>query len=205
MPKKLSLYKSVKTERGWRYCKAAFHSNAKVKSNIVLDDGVEEKHVEGAYFTLSDNQWIAFGDNAFDAQRELMAMNAQREFQRLRQNPQQRESSVHRVSNGRKLIREEIERYLEGLVAAKRPAKSVRMNRNFLNAFADLATKHYADEYGRDDVIAFRNDLLSKGYAHKYIDTQMDFVLTFFKHYLKRPIVMERGDRLRLAVNPPEP
>jgi hypothetical protein len=25
MPKKLSLYKSVKTERGWRYCKAAFH------------------------------------------------------------------------------------------------------------------------------------------------------------------------------------
>ena len=51
MPKKLSLYKSVKTGRGWRYCKAAFHSNAKVKPNIVLVDGVEEKHAEGAYFT----------------------------------------------------------------------------------------------------------------------------------------------------------
>jgi hypothetical protein len=36
MPKKLSLYKSVKTKRGWRYCKAAFHSNAKVKPNIVV-------------------------------------------------------------------------------------------------------------------------------------------------------------------------
>ena len=135
MPKKLSLYKSVKTERGWRYCKAAFHSNAKVKPNIVLVDGVEEKHAEGSYFTLSDNQWVALGDDALDAQRKLMAMNAQREFQRLSQNPQQRESPVPAVSNGRKLICEEIERYLEGLVAAKRPAKSVRMNRNFLNAF----------------------------------------------------------------------
>jgi len=205
MPKKLSLYKSVKTERGWRYCKAAFHSNAKVKPNIVLVDGVEEKHAEGSYFTLSDNQWVALGDDALDAQRELMAMNAQREFQRLSQNPQQCESPVPAVSNGRKLICEEIERYLEGLVAAKRPAKSVRMNRNFLNAFTDLAKKQYTDEYGRDDVIAFRNNLLSKGYEHKYIDTQMDFVLTFFKHHLKRPIVMDRGDRLKLAANPPEP
>ena len=149
MPKKLSLYKSVKTERGWRYCKAAFHSNAKVKPNIVLVNDVEEKHAEGSYFTLSDNQWVALGDDALDAQRELMAMNAQREFQRLSQNPQQRESPVPAVSNGRKLICEEIERYLEGLVAAKRPAKSVRMNRNFLNAFADLAKKQYTDEYGR--------------------------------------------------------
>jgi hypothetical protein len=197
MPKKLSLYKSVKTDRGWRYCKAALHNNAKVKPNIVLVDGVEERHMEGAYFTLSDNQWVALGDDALDAQRKLMAMNARREFQRLSQNPQKRDSSVRAVSNDRKFIRTEIERYLEGLVAAKRPAKSVRMNRNFLNAFADLAQKQYEDEYGRNDMIAFRNDLLSKGYGHKYIDTQMDVVLTFFKRHLKNPIVMERGDRLK--------
>lgn len=68
-----------------------------------------------------------------------------------------------------------------------------------------LRIKRYVDEYGRDDVIAFRNDLLSRGYKHKYIDTQMDFVLTFFKHHLKSPNVMERGDQLRFAANPPEP
>ena len=185
--------------------KAAFHSNAKVKANIVLVGSVEEKRAEGSYFTLSDDHWVALGDDALDAQRKLMATNAQREFQRLSQNPKQRESPVSAVSNGRELIREEIERYLEGLVAAKRPAKSARMNRNFLNAFVDLAKKQYTDEYGRDDVIGFRNDLLSKEYEHKYIDTQMDFVLPFFKHRLKRPIVMERGDRLKVAANPPEP
>lgn len=62
---------SVKTKRGWEpYCKAAFHSNAKVKPNIVLVDGVEEKHAEGSYFTLSDDQWVALGDDALDAQRK---------------------------------------------------------------------------------------------------------------------------------------
>ena len=79
------------------------------------------------------------------------------------------------------------------------------MNRNFLNAFANLIGKEYADEYNRDDVIKFRNDLLDKGYERKYIDTQMDFVLTFFRHWIKLPIQMERGDRLEYAANPPEP
>jgi len=36
-----------------------FHSNAKVKPNIVLVNDVEEKHAEGSHFTLSDNQWVA--------------------------------------------------------------------------------------------------------------------------------------------------
>ena len=91
------------------------------------------------------------------------------------------------------------------MVASKRPGKSVRMNRNFLNAFANLISKGYSDEYNRNDVIKFRNDLLDKDYERKYIDTQMDFVLTFFRHWLKLPIQMERGDRLEYATNPPEP
>jgi integrase/recombinase XerD len=49
------------------------------------------------------------------------------------------------------------------------------------------------------------NHLLDKGYERKYIDTQMDFVLTFFRHWVKVPIQMERGDRLEYATNPPEP
>jgi integrase len=205
MPKKLSLYKSIKTERGWRYCKAAFHPNAKVKPNIVIVDGQEERHSEGAYFTLSDEKWVALGEDALDAQRKLMTMNARREYERLSQRPQQSESAVPAGSGERRLIRDEIERYLEGLVAARRPAKSVRMNRNFLNAFADLTKKQYTDEHCRNDVLKFRNELLAKDYAPKYIDTQLDFILTFFKHHLKTPIVMDRGDRLKIATNPPEP
>ena|SRR5215472_2464594 len=32
---KLSIYKYVRTDKGWRYCKAAFHLNGKIKSNVV--------------------------------------------------------------------------------------------------------------------------------------------------------------------------
>jgi hypothetical protein len=38
----------VRTKRGWHDCKTAFHSNAKVKPNIVVVNGVEEKHIEGS-------------------------------------------------------------------------------------------------------------------------------------------------------------
>jgi hypothetical protein len=64
------------------------------------------------------------------------------------------------------------------------------MNRNFLNAFANLISKEYGAEYNRDDVIKFHNDLLDKDYEREYIDTQMDFVLTFFRHWLKSPDVL---------------
>jgi hypothetical protein len=47
---KLSIYKYVRTDKGWRYCKAAFHPNGKIKPNVVVVGGVEEKHTEGRYF-----------------------------------------------------------------------------------------------------------------------------------------------------------
>ena len=64
------------------------------------------------------------------------------------------------VVNGRKKVKDEISKYLEAMVASKRPGKSVCMNRNFLNAFTNFIGKEYADEYNRDDVIKFRNSLL---------------------------------------------
>ena len=47
---KLTIYKYVRTGKGWRYCKAAFHPNGKIKPNVVAVSGVEEKHTEGRYF-----------------------------------------------------------------------------------------------------------------------------------------------------------
>jgi len=43
---KLTIYKYVRTDKRWRYCKAAFHPNGKIKSNVVVVRGVEEKHTE---------------------------------------------------------------------------------------------------------------------------------------------------------------
>jgi hypothetical protein len=40
-----------------------FHPNGKIKPNIVLVRGKEEKHAEGSYFLNYNNQWIAVGDS----------------------------------------------------------------------------------------------------------------------------------------------
>jgi hypothetical protein len=46
---KLTIYKYVRTGKGWRYCKAAFYPNGKIKPNVVLVGDAEEKHPEGSY------------------------------------------------------------------------------------------------------------------------------------------------------------
>lgn len=47
---------------------------------------------------------------------------------------------------------------------------------------------------GETTFLAFRNRLLEERYGHKYIDTQINTVITFFKRWLKIPICMEQKD-----------
>jgi hypothetical protein len=80
---RLSIYKYVRTDKGWRYCKAAFHPNGKIKPNVVLVSGVEEKHAEGRYFLNFNNHWIDAGENALEAQRQRLLRLNQVEYERL--------------------------------------------------------------------------------------------------------------------------
>jgi hypothetical protein len=80
MATKFSVYKHCKTDAGWRYCKAAFYPNGKIKPNIVLVRTKEEKHTEGSYFLNHLNQGIAVGDDALEAQRDRMLKLNQLEY-----------------------------------------------------------------------------------------------------------------------------
>jgi integrase len=211
---KYTLYKYVKLSRGkWRYCRATRYKNHTIKPNTVMVGEKEEVHSEGDYYIAHGDQWINVGPDALEAQRQQHRLLAGGVTVRVPEPDTGKFKLVtiasaqpqEQIANGRKKVKDEFSKYLDDMVASKRPGKSVRMNRKFLNAFANLIGKEYADEYKREDVIKFRNDLLNDGYARKYIDTQMNFVLTFFRHWLKMPIEMERGDRLEYAANPPEP
>ena len=54
---RFSIYKCVKTDRGWGYCPPAISSNNKLKPNVVIVGGKDETHPEGAYFLNVDGQW----------------------------------------------------------------------------------------------------------------------------------------------------
>jgi len=65
-----TLYKPVQLSASkWRYPKAAFHSNGKIKPHYVIVGGEEEKH-EGDYFLAHDGKWIPVGDDPLEAQRK---------------------------------------------------------------------------------------------------------------------------------------
>ena len=60
MAGKYSIYKYVKLAgKGWRYARAVYHPNGKIKPDAVLvkdvnGKNVEEKHPEGSYFVGPD-------------------------------------------------------------------------------------------------------------------------------------------------------
>jgi len=79
---KFTLYKYVKLQSGWRYCKAAFHENVKIKPNIVIvgKDKHEEKHSEGSYYLAHAGQWIPVGGNALQAELRRRARVSPAEY-----------------------------------------------------------------------------------------------------------------------------
>ncbi|SRR6266481_4322132 len=82
---KFTIYKYVKFKNGsWRYCKAAFYSNAKIKPNRCIAGGKEEEHPEGAFYLYHKKNWIPVGGDALEAQRRRNARLDEEEFKRLR-------------------------------------------------------------------------------------------------------------------------
>jgi hypothetical protein len=61
---KYTLCKYVKVDGTWRYCKAAYHDNGKIKPDVVfvnVKQALLEKHAEGRYDMSHNDQWIDAG------------------------------------------------------------------------------------------------------------------------------------------------
>src|ERR1700692_2926530 len=82
---KFTLYKYIKLADGsWRYCRAAFYSNGKIKPNRCIVGGKEEEHLEGSYYLYQKKSWVPVGTDALDAQRRRNAQLDNYELHRLR-------------------------------------------------------------------------------------------------------------------------
>jgi integrase/recombinase XerD len=80
---KFTLYKHIKLKSGWRYCKAAWYPNGKIKPHVVFVSGVEETHRDGAYYLSHNNTWILVGENPQDAVKERLKQRSTAEYHRL--------------------------------------------------------------------------------------------------------------------------
>lgn len=173
MAGKFSIYKYVKLleGKGWRYARAAYHPNGKIKPNVVLVKGmngknVEEKHPEGSYFLNFNNTWIPVGEDALEAQHQRKLRLHQIEYVRLSGKTAAPRPNL--VQLGRRVIKDEADAYLANLELAKRPYKTVGEKRRFLTSFLRIVPKKFVDEFSRNDVLTFRNELMGD-YDPEYV------------------------------------
>jgi hypothetical protein len=127
---KYTLFKYVRLKDGfWRYCRAALYANHTVKRDIVTVGGREEKHPEGNYYIACGGKWIPAGADALIAQRQqhaLLSGNAlEYELYSGRSVPKAAVAEPQEpVGNGRKKVKDEISKYLDDMVASKRPGRA---------------------------------------------------------------------------------
>jgi len=196
-----TIYKRVQSAGKWRYRKAAIHTNGKIKPNIVIVDGKEEKR-DGTYYLAHDGKWIGVGNDALEAQRKRGEYLTHNEYARL--HAASNVVPITALQSETKLIQTEVDAYLANLELAKQVKKSVSDKRKFLTAFITIAGKKYVDEYDRDDRLRFRNQRM-KDYEPKSVDTQMMCVVTFFNKWLKIKLGMEKSDWPEVKIPDPEP
>jgi integrase/recombinase XerD len=79
--RKVNLTKRVNTADGLRYCPVVLSASGRVKPDVVLVDGKEERHPEGAYYIEwydgSKRRRLSVGKNASDASARRMAKEAE--------------------------------------------------------------------------------------------------------------------------------
>jgi hypothetical protein len=79
--REVNLTKRVETPKGWRYCRVAFSANGRVKPDVVIIDGREERHLGGAYYLSwregSKQRRLSVGKSAADANGRLLAKTAE--------------------------------------------------------------------------------------------------------------------------------
>ena len=71
--RKVQLYKYIKLpDLGWRYCRAVFYPNNRVKAHAVVTPSGEETIKEGCYCLYYNRKWEPVGNDPTEAQRLLM-------------------------------------------------------------------------------------------------------------------------------------
>src|SRR5215472_7470811 len=81
MNREVNLTKRVKTSQGLRYCPVALSANGRVKPDVVLVNGKEERHPEGAYYLEwregSKRVRVSVGKDAQDAATQRLRKEAE--------------------------------------------------------------------------------------------------------------------------------
>jgi integrase len=146
---KYTLYRYVKVTGTWRYCKAAYHDNGKIKPDIVfvnVKQGLLEKHPEGRYNMSHNGGWIDAGTDALEGQRKRKQLLALDEYNRLSGKASTQNSVALLDGAGRITLAAAAEKYFANCEARGLDPETIRKYRAAVDPFVDHCGVTYVDE-----------------------------------------------------------
>jgi integrase len=200
--REVNLTKRVETPRGSRYCPVVLSANGRVKPDVVLADGKEERHAEGAYYL----EWRENGKRV----RLSVGKDAQdAATRRLR-----KEAELNAVNNGVAVVPENganghrplaaaVNEYLDEVRLTKKP-KTLAAYSTSLAYFQESCRKMNLEEIERRDLLKFAAFLRDeKEQAPRSCWNKFNNVMSFLKAHGIRGIA-RKNDWPRFTEEEPE-
>ncbi len=150
--REVNLTKRVQTPHGWRYCTVVLSANGRVKPDLVLVNGKQEAHKEGAYYLEwregSKRVRLSVGKDPADAsarrQRKEAELNAVNNGV----------SVVPDGQNGHRSIAAAVAEFLDETKLTKKP-KTLAAYSTALAYFVESCHKLNLEEIDRKDLLKF--------------------------------------------------
>jgi integrase/recombinase XerD len=153
MNREVNLTKRVQTPHGWRYCHVVLSANGRVKPDLVVANGKQETHQEGAYYL----EWregakrvrLSVGKDPADA-------SARRQRKEAELNAANNGVSIvpENGQNGDRLVAAAVAEYLDEIKLTKKP-KTLAAYSTALGYFAESCHKLNLGEIDRRDLLKF--------------------------------------------------
>ncbi|MGC1684131.1 MAG: site-specific integrase [Candidatus Acidiferrales bacterium] len=177
---KFTIYRYVKLKNGsWRYCRAAFYSNGKIKPNRCIFGGKEEEHSEGAYYLYHKKQWILVGADALEAQRQRNARLDAEEFERLRGTAPVQSPNIVSITP-RRTLAGAVEEFRNETEANKKHKTYLAYTRS-TEYFLQFCRKATIETVDRKDMLNFKIFLKGKGLGKRSVHNNFLNAMIFLK------------------------
>jgi len=180
MNREVNLTKRVKTPQGLRYCPVALSLNGRVKPDLVLVNGKEERHPEGAYYL----EWregtkrvrLSVGKDAVDASARRLRKEAE-----LNAVNHGVSVSPEDGQNGHRSVAAAIADFLDETKLTKKP-KTLAAYSTALAYFQESCPKLYLADIERGDLLKFSAFLRDhKKQSPRSVYNKFENLMTFLK------------------------
>jgi integrase/recombinase XerD len=177
--REVNLTKRIKTAAGLRYCPVVLSANGRVKPDVVLVNGQEERHPEGAYYLEwyegSKRRRLSVGRNAGDGNARRLAKEA--ELNALNHGV----AIVPQNGNGRRSLAGAVQSFLDETKLTKKP-RSYSAYATALRYFEESCPKQYLEDVARLELLKFAAYLRDeKEQSPRSCYNKFEIVMTFLK------------------------